>query len=185
MKKKRDDKKGALELSVNTIVIVVIGVTLLTLGLVFVKNMFNQLTQTSDDVFGTADKEIGKMHQESKFTCPTEISVKAGKRQTSTLYVGHDGTCGQGVKEFTVTLEKASDFDETLVKAKLISPATIPLKEGEEATYTMQIAAAIDAPLSSGSGDDPAYSVTVTCEGENYANGAFIINVVKGGGIFG
>ena len=36
-------KKGALELSVNTIVVIVIGVTLLILGLVFVRNIFTKI----------------------------------------------------------------------------------------------------------------------------------------------
>lgn len=185
--KKKDDKKGALELSVNTIVIVVIGVTLLTLGLVFVKNMFGQLTDLSGNIFDTADTELGQMHHETKFTCPTEVGVEAGKRETFPIYVGHDGTCGEGEKEFTLELTPAEgvNFDETKVKAALISPKTINLGEGQEATYTIQVAATRDAELSAGQLEEPAYSVAVLCDGKNYANGGFIVNVEKGSGIFG
>lgn len=63
------NKRGALELSVNTIVVVVIGITLLTLGLKWVYNIFGGLTtQQQDlqrlsedrisDIFGGSDEAI-------------------------------------------------------------------------------------------------------------------------------
>ncbi len=43
-------KKGSLELSINAIVIVILAMTLLGLGLGFVRNMFSGITHTTDQV---------------------------------------------------------------------------------------------------------------------------------------
>lgn len=181
-------KKGAIELSINTIIIIVIGVTLLTLGLVFVKNVFTQLGDLSDKVFDTADTEIGQIHRATKFTSPTSVEVKQGQKKTFKIYVGHDGkTCGAGPKKFSVKLVKAqgSQFSEKLIKAMIISPPHITLEEGQEAGYVVQLAVSRDAPLSKGSFTEPAYSVEVLCQGKHYDGGAFTINIVTGGGLFG
>jgi len=52
------NKKGALELSVSTIIIIVIGVTLLVLGLVFVQGTFRKVTELSEGAFRAADEQI-------------------------------------------------------------------------------------------------------------------------------
>ena len=72
------NKKGALELSINTIVIVVIGITILSLGLIFVKNMFGSLEKTQKGVFEGAEKEIGKIGgEEGKglLVAPSQIEI--------------------------------------------------------------------------------------------------------------
>ena len=48
------NKKGALELSMNTIIIIVIGVVLLSLGLIFVRGLFGQVESLSKSAFETA-----------------------------------------------------------------------------------------------------------------------------------
>jgi len=175
-------KKGALELSINTIIIIVIGVTLLTLGLVFVKNVFTKLTEISDDTFGQAKTEISKMHGEARFTVPPVIKVNQGKRTTEKIYVGNDGvTCSSN--SFTLSLSKSSGstFSESQIMAKVISQQTIEIKAGQEAEFVVEIAATSDAPLVS----DAAYQVTARCGNLNYANSAFIIEIDKGSGLFG
>ncbi|HLC72041.1 MAG TPA: hypothetical protein VJH37_00500 [Candidatus Nanoarchaeia archaeon] len=62
-------KKGAIELSMNTIIIVVIGITILTLGLRWIYGIFGGLTEQSDKIktlsedqitalFGASDKAV-------------------------------------------------------------------------------------------------------------------------------
>lgn len=178
-------KKGALELSVNTIVIIVIGVALLSLGLIFVKNMFTKVTEISDKTFGNADTIVGSIKRpDSRFTVPESIEVKQGERKTDKIYVAHDGiTCGNTAKQFTLQLTKVGMFDESQVAAKVISlPRT--LSPGQEAEFTLAIAAVPNAPLSTGNTNDPAYSVVAKCGGTEYDSSAFIIEVKKGGGLF-
>ncbi|MEM4245338.1 MAG: hypothetical protein QW404_03635 [Candidatus Nanoarchaeia archaeon] len=187
-------KRGALELSVNTIVIIVIGVALLSLGLIFVKNLFGGIGEISTDIFGKADTEIGKLGTEDKFTVPTTINVKQGSRTTDYIFVGNDGRDPNQCKSFYVDLVKSttSTVPETQVKAVIISQNPVTVEPGKVAKFVVQVAAVNNAPLARGDPSDPAYSVTARCAASNagpsstvYETSAFVINVQKGGGIFG
>lgn len=175
-------KRGALELSINTIVIVVIGITLLTLGLAFVKNQFGGLTELSEGVFGAAKTEIGKIHGGAKFTAPTQVTAKQGETTTFTIFVANDGS--QGNTPVTVNVALTAVTTVNGISARIISSPTATLKVGQEASFIVAIAATKDALLSTGSASDPAYSVTVTVGGTTYASGGFVINVQPTTGIF-
>lgn len=74
-------KKGALELSINTIVVIVIGVTLLTLGLVFVRGILTKATDLSDEAFEDANRQLdalGGNTNEFLTIAPETVRVKAG-----------------------------------------------------------------------------------------------------------
>ena len=75
-------KKGALELSMNTIIIIVIGVVLLSLGLVFVRGIFSQTTDLSYKVFADANRQLdslGGRASNSLVISPETIRIEAGK----------------------------------------------------------------------------------------------------------
>ena len=75
-------KKGALELSVNTIIIIVIGVTLLSLGLVLVKNIFEEAGGLAEDAFTNARAALEKISgsaDEFLTLVPSRTSVDKGK----------------------------------------------------------------------------------------------------------
>ena len=57
------NKKGAIELSMTTIIVVVIGVTLLSLGLFWVRGMFENLEGISGDAFDHARDAIDQIGQ--------------------------------------------------------------------------------------------------------------------------
>ena len=59
--KTHSSKRGAIELSMTTIIVVVIGVTLLTLGLTFVKNIMGGAEGISEEAFTEADRMIRDM----------------------------------------------------------------------------------------------------------------------------
>lgn len=76
------NKKGALELSMNTIIIIVIGVVLLSLGLMFVRGIFTQTTDLSDKVFANANKELdalGGSVSSEVVASPMTVRMKAGE----------------------------------------------------------------------------------------------------------
>jgi|SRR3989338_6582502 len=52
------NKKGAIEMSMTTIIVIVIGVTLLILGLIFVRGIFERIGGLSDQLFAQADNII-------------------------------------------------------------------------------------------------------------------------------
>lgn len=88
MKKKRVNKKGAMELSINTIVIVVIGITLLVLGLVFVRGIFEKLTGLGGGAFQQAEQELKQIQTgDTKINFPATIEVKKGKSSTANLKI--------------------------------------------------------------------------------------------------
>ncbi|MBL7100359.1 MAG: hypothetical protein ISS23_00215 [Nanoarchaeota archaeon] len=92
--KKRVNKKGAMELSMNTIVIVVIGITLLVLGLVFVRGIFTKLTGLGGSAFQKAEQELKQIQAgDTKINFPATIEIKKGKSSNPTLRICNtDGT---------------------------------------------------------------------------------------------
>ncbi|MEK6835962.1 MAG: hypothetical protein AABX55_02980 [Nanoarchaeota archaeon] len=175
-------KKGALELSVNTIVVIVIGVTLLTLGLLFVRGLFGKITDLSGDIFDTAEASIGDIGHTGTYNSPTSITIEQGRKKTFNIFVSHDGSAGAGPKTFTLTLTPNGNFEDDVI-SKIISPSSVTLNEGKESTFIIQVIATADAPLTL----DASYQTKVECIGctGTYATGGFSIEVVKSSGLFG
>lgn len=82
-------KKGDIGLSMQTIVIVVLSVTLLVLGLIFVGGMFKKLNKIADMAFDQADLKLRELYEGSD----TPISTLPGDyleintKDYNTLYV--------------------------------------------------------------------------------------------------
>ncbi len=57
-------KKGAMEMSVGTIVVIVLSVTMLVLGVVFIKNLFSLATGVADLTDEQLKNEINKLFSE-------------------------------------------------------------------------------------------------------------------------
>ena len=85
------NKKGALELSVNTIIIIVIGVTLLTLGLLFVRGIFSKITEISDNTFNKANDLLGGLEEVSELltVIPTQLEVELGKDDVTKIIIAN------------------------------------------------------------------------------------------------
>ena len=87
-------RKGAMELSMNTIVVVVIGITLLVLGLVFVRGIFTRLGGLGGSAFQKAETELQQIQSgETKINFPQNIEVKKGGSAVETIRICNtDGT---------------------------------------------------------------------------------------------
>ena len=75
-------KKGALELSMTTIIVIVIGVTLLTLGLAFVRTIFGSASDIASKVGEISSDEISKMVGESSdpiTITSASVTIKQGE----------------------------------------------------------------------------------------------------------
>ena len=78
----RFNKKGALELSINTIIIIVLGVTLLSLGLIFVNRIFGNVEELGGTAFERAQSELEKIQgdiNEYLTVVPSKVKVQQGK----------------------------------------------------------------------------------------------------------
>ncbi len=87
-------KKGAMELSMNTIVVVVIGITLLVLGLVFVRGIFTRLGGLGGSAFQKAEQELQQIQSgETKINFPQNVEVDKGGSAVEEIRVCNtDGT---------------------------------------------------------------------------------------------
>ena len=93
------NKKGAMELSMTTIIIIILGITLLSLGIVFIKGIFGKINLLTEEAFENAQKEINeKMGADEKFYIPgLQFEVAPGKSKTINLGVQNIGTGGTAV----------------------------------------------------------------------------------------
>lgn len=91
---RRVSRKGAMELSMNTIVVVVIGITLLVLGLVFVRGIFTRLGGLGGSAFQKAEQELQQIQSgETKINFPQNVEVKKGGSAVEEIRVCNtDGT---------------------------------------------------------------------------------------------
>ncbi|MEK6922696.1 MAG: hypothetical protein AABX08_02755 [Nanoarchaeota archaeon] len=87
-------KRGAIELSITTIVVVVIGITLLTLGLTFVYNIFQDIGEQQKQITAFSDEKIREIFEGSEdyINIPaTRIKIKIGESQTTDILVKNVG----------------------------------------------------------------------------------------------
>jgi len=84
----RTNKKGAIELSMTTIIVIVLGVTLLILGIAWVEGMFEKVITLTDEAFRSAQKEVqDKMGSSEKFyVSGLAFDIESGK--DIIVYVG-------------------------------------------------------------------------------------------------
>ena len=61
------NKKGAIEMSMTTIIVIVLGVTLLILGLTFVRTIFTKITAISSNTFDQAQDLLDQVDQVNEF----------------------------------------------------------------------------------------------------------------------
>lgn len=89
------DKKGAVELSMTTIIIIVIGITILSLGLVWIRNVFEDIDTLTKGAFEQGDaqiKEIFSGTDQSIALSPSETTVTQGKTSTASLAINNLGS---------------------------------------------------------------------------------------------
>ena len=111
-------KKAAIELSIGTIVVIVIAMTMLILGLVLVRNIFANATESVGELDDKVREEITKLFTDES----TYVIVKLGSGQTAKIKQGTDSfslAIGARTKDgsstnrqrltYKLSLEKESD----------------------------------------------------------------------------
>ena len=76
-------KKGAVELSITTIVVIIIGLAILGYGLVWVKGLFQQFTVISDEAIKQAQAELKNQmgSNQNFYLSATDITVRRGEEE--------------------------------------------------------------------------------------------------------
>jgi len=89
------NKKGAIEMSMQTIIVVVIGITLLTLGLRFVYTTFAGITQQQKSVDEATKKQLRELFGESEdpvALVSNSIVIKQGESEDFPIGFRNVGT---------------------------------------------------------------------------------------------
>ena len=81
------DKKGAIEFSMTTIMVIIIGVAVLALGLAWVRGTFKQVGGITDEAFESAKDQLrGEVSSESPLSVyPATIKLEANEEELVTV----------------------------------------------------------------------------------------------------
>lgn len=161
-------KKGSIELSMTTIIVIVLGVTLLTLGIVWVKSLGSSLLDTSEGAFKVSQEEISKLglRDQEVYVPGTDMSVKIGGTLRFDVFVQNFlGTD----EEFTLKFEgDGSEWLETATK--------INIKAGDWAKFPV----VVRAPKTVAAGEIKIITLNVLKkDGESYGQDAITLEVTK------
>jgi len=88
------DKKGAVELSMTTIIIIVIGITILSLGLVWIRSVFSDVGELTSGAFEQGDAQIQEIFggtDQPVALSPSETTLSQGDTETATLAINNLG----------------------------------------------------------------------------------------------
>ncbi|MBI5872244.1 hypothetical protein HZB88_04135 [archaeon] len=83
-KKIRKSRKGAIELSMTTIIVIVIGITILSLGLVWIRGLFEDVGSLTKGAFEQAEGQIGEIFGQSDKALaisPTSLTLSQGSTE--------------------------------------------------------------------------------------------------------
>jgi hypothetical protein len=156
-------KKGAIEMSMQTIIVVVIGVTLLTLGLRFVYTTFGNLTDQGQTATDLSQKQLSELYGESDnpiFLPRDSISVKKGDTEVIDLIIKN--TENENIKAGVKVVGVSSTSEDNVANTEkwfLFSKLKSELKPGNGKTFKLTI--------NPGTAGIETYLVTfeVTCDG--------------------
>ena len=82
-------KKGNLNLSINSIVVLILAITMLGLGLAFMRNIFGDATSSFDDVTAEMQTEMTQKLRDTRDNVVLNVrETRAEMRSTSTIYLG-------------------------------------------------------------------------------------------------
>lgn len=114
--RKLSNKTGAMELSISTIVIIVIALTMLILGIVLVRSIMCSAIQLTSDTSNAAGKEVNKLFEANG----GEVQCIGGESNLPTLIPGKTSviTCGVRAKataKYSFTIDSIEPGDKSIL----------------------------------------------------------------------
>jgi hypothetical protein len=98
----RFTKKASLDLSINAIVILILAITMLGLGLAFMRNIFGSATKEFEEVSGTVKKQmIDQMKESTKIVDLSRPKVELKPGESTQVFIGFKND-GSKTKNFTI-----------------------------------------------------------------------------------
>lgn len=164
------NKRGAMELSINTIIIIVIGVALLSVGLLFLGNIKDKLFNMGNEAFRTGSDALRDLNNfDSKLSVSSSIDVKKGDATPFQIIIGNDKNVE---RTFTIDVKPAASNDAG-TKLKMIVPITeFKIAGGAGKELTVNVRADKNIVV-----DSYAYLVNVKADGQDYESAEFFVNI--------
>lgn len=103
-------KRGALQLSINAIVVLILAITMLGLGLAFMRNIFGSATSEFEEVGGTVKKQMIEQMKSSEYPVDLsrqKVNIKAG--DTQQLFIGFKNA-GNSPIDFEIDIGSSSTY---------------------------------------------------------------------------
>ncbi|MDD5253528.1 MAG: hypothetical protein PHG05_00285 [Candidatus Nanoarchaeia archaeon] len=166
------NKKGAIELSISTIVIVVIGVTLLVLGLTFVRGIFKKVGGLTDQSFQAGEKLIqDQMSSDQKFYI-SGITFELESGGSQTIYTGIQNFGDPGK---TNSFELKVEPGQNLGKDWFTLPGKMNVKVGERKAFPF----VVTVPKGTTPGSTYTFNIIAYKDSQEYDSQAIIVRVAS------
>lgn len=166
-------KKGALNVSVGTIIVVVIGVALLGVGLMFVTGLGDNLMDLMEGIFGGGG--LVKIPKQPTGTDPLayEGSISLKRGNTKNVEAAIFNNLGVAAN-FEISIEPSGTFKDLDPEELVVGLDLTEESVGPDEKQTFQVI--VQAKGHSRSGTN-SYKLVVTANGVEYATGPFIVDV--------
>ncbi len=134
-------KKGAIELSMTTIIVVVLGIALLITGFAFLGKVRGFLTTGTQQIFEKAQSEIkgiGDLKQPLTIS-PSSVTVPKDGGEVVSVYVYNLGKKDPASVKLTIKKDATGTLDVNQIDCKILGES-ISVKSGEFKEVQMNIA---------------------------------------------
>lgn len=152
-------KKGAIEFSMTTIIIIIIGVAILALALPWIARTMGQASEITDTAFSAAKEQLRTRVGPSNplVVSPEDVTIKTGEQKLITVAWYNDGA--NSVNNPSLTIEGPRVLFD--VPTSFTSPGSI--NAGDVGYWKI-----IVEPKPTTSEGFESYSLRVTANGKNY-----------------
>jgi len=167
------NKKAAIELSMTTIIVIIIGITLLSLGLVWVKGLFGDVDGITKDSFTIAKDLIQKDMAPDDTFYVSGYSIKAKQGKFTEVYTG--------VQFFDPDPNTVATFSLTVTSQEATTagitfelPEQIPIKPGQREGLPFGIRVPENIPR----GETYSASIIANKNGALYESEVILIEII-------
>lgn len=138
------NKRGAIELSMTTIIVIVLGVTLLILGLAFVRTIFGKVSDLTTKSFEEADSQIKNLGTIDKelTVASTSVDLKQGDSRGVGVVManlGQDDARFQVKTSLPAKTAGAAKFTCEIAETESATSEEVMLKSGEQRSARLLI----------------------------------------------
>lgn len=133
------NKKGAIEMSMTTIIVIVLGVTMLILGLAFVRNIFTKIGGISDETFDAAQEQLGGLEKVDKLLTinPSRFELKQGKHKAVKIIIANMGEDAMNVKAVASVVGGDKNLECVFAETKSSNSDPHPIKSGGQVQLSL------------------------------------------------